>query len=582
MSAPLDEETVPLGARPRHAVLAGSTKRAQLASWVLPGIVATVGLAHYVNLTFDDAFISFRYAENLARGEGLVFNPGERVEGYSNFLWTVLLTLPIWLGVDRFELGLLVLAKVIGSALSLATLVLLARTAVLGRAADDSSPPWVAPLYLATLAPFLVWGMGALETPLVGWLLLLTVHLHLQEDLAFQRGEREIPWSYGTLALAALTRPEPVLLILPLAGLRLERRLLRSGGARGIPKELARLALFALPYCAFLLWRWSYYGELVPNTYYAKVSGDPRVAYRGWYYLEAALADLRWLGPALLGGLAILLARRVSYRVLLLTILVGAYFAIVMYEGGDWMPAYRMLAPVLPLCALLVDDAWRATRALSVRHFAPPTSLPAWVAPPSWLAAWRKLVASIPTPSGPSRRWLRRLVQAPLLAALAGSALSSHASVRVQGFVSGFRELRLDGFEHFAIARWINRSVSEPGLLAIGEAGVVPYYTKLPVLDLFGLMDRHIARRPGRMHLKFDADYVFSRQPKYLLLLARRTTSGRLHSDHFHAQRLLGDPRLTERYRARRTFETAVLFERIDEPALDAGQSKQPAVSDAE
>ncbi|RKX21336.1 MAG: hypothetical protein DRP51_04400, partial [Candidatus Zixiibacteriota bacterium] len=38
--------------------------------------------------SIDDAFITFRYAENLADGYGLVFNPGgEPVEGYSNFLW---------------------------------------------------------------------------------------------------------------------------------------------------------------------------------------------------------------------------------------------------------------------------------------------------------------------------------------------------------------------------------------------------------------------------------------------------------------------------------------------------------------
>src|SRR5262245_45121174 len=48
----------------------------------------------------DAAFISFRYAENLFRGLGLVFNPDERVEGYSNFLWTLGTTLGLRLGAD--------------------------------------------------------------------------------------------------------------------------------------------------------------------------------------------------------------------------------------------------------------------------------------------------------------------------------------------------------------------------------------------------------------------------------------------------------------------------------------------------
>lgn len=37
----------------------------------------------------DDAFISFRYARNLVEGHGLVYDLGEYVEGYSNFLWVL-------------------------------------------------------------------------------------------------------------------------------------------------------------------------------------------------------------------------------------------------------------------------------------------------------------------------------------------------------------------------------------------------------------------------------------------------------------------------------------------------------------
>jgi hypothetical protein len=37
----------------------------------------------------DDSYIFLRYAENFASGHGPVFNPGERVEGYSSPLWMV-------------------------------------------------------------------------------------------------------------------------------------------------------------------------------------------------------------------------------------------------------------------------------------------------------------------------------------------------------------------------------------------------------------------------------------------------------------------------------------------------------------
>jgi arabinofuranosyltransferase len=48
----------------------------------------------------DDAFISYRYAENLINGHGIVFNPGERVEGYSNFLYVLLMTPGLYFGDD--------------------------------------------------------------------------------------------------------------------------------------------------------------------------------------------------------------------------------------------------------------------------------------------------------------------------------------------------------------------------------------------------------------------------------------------------------------------------------------------------
>src|ERR1044071_6514269 len=68
---------------------------------VAPGIaIAAVAWAWHLRWISDDAFISFRYSRNWARGDGLVFNLGERVEGYTNFGWTALLALPAVVGLD--------------------------------------------------------------------------------------------------------------------------------------------------------------------------------------------------------------------------------------------------------------------------------------------------------------------------------------------------------------------------------------------------------------------------------------------------------------------------------------------------
>jgi len=76
------------------------------------------------NFVTDDAFISFVYSRNLAEHGQLVFNLGERVEGYTNFLWTVLLAALLKLGVAP-EIS----ARVLGTAFGVATLVVVARLA---------------------------------------------------------------------------------------------------------------------------------------------------------------------------------------------------------------------------------------------------------------------------------------------------------------------------------------------------------------------------------------------------------------------------------------------------------------------
>ena len=63
-------------------------------------LVAACGAAAWSAdpVAYDDAYISYRYADNAVRGLGVVFNPGERVEGYTNFAWTAIHALPERLG----------------------------------------------------------------------------------------------------------------------------------------------------------------------------------------------------------------------------------------------------------------------------------------------------------------------------------------------------------------------------------------------------------------------------------------------------------------------------------------------------
>src|SRR5262249_17069495 len=120
-------------------------------------------LAHAWSYRFltDDAFISFRYARNLSHGAGLVFNPGgDRVEGYSNFLWVVLLAAADKVGVRP---------EIAATAFSLAATVALWATILwfaLRLLPPSASRAWalLPLLLLAATRSVAVWSTGGLET----------------------------------------------------------------------------------------------------------------------------------------------------------------------------------------------------------------------------------------------------------------------------------------------------------------------------------------------------------------------------------------------------------------------------------
>lgn len=71
-------------------------------SWLVIAAAVTIALALTVHSAWinDDALIALDYSLNLVKGEGMVFNRGEHVEGHTCFLWVILGALGIRLGVD--------------------------------------------------------------------------------------------------------------------------------------------------------------------------------------------------------------------------------------------------------------------------------------------------------------------------------------------------------------------------------------------------------------------------------------------------------------------------------------------------
>jgi len=429
------------------------------------------------NVMMDDPWITFQYARNLLEGNGLVFNIGEAVEGYSNFTWVLLSTIPIALGVE--PLGAMRVLSVICCMAILAWMTF----RVPADAEGDGGGGFAAPMMLASCFPFAIWAMGGLETSFYALLLFASV-------VFFGRiaNEGAPAWqpaaAGGTLALLAMTRPEGAMFaLLPVVQLAIA---LKRGARTEAMRIGGALLLFAMMFGGYLAFRYSLYGSFVPNSVTAKVGAGLSASMKAG---EAYLAGYFWGAPLLLAAAFVWgtfrLVRhgeiRATDRPLLLLAAGGTVLqlAFILGVGGDWMPGYRFLVPVMPLMCLVAAHGL-GKRPIFVRAMAV-----------TFLLLAAPIEASLDDGGGPAvgvrlARWL--CDKKPL----------------VQPLLNIGNELRV---------------MANPGdAIALSEAGVVPYTSRLRVIDMLGLMDPEIAKLPGGLHQKFDANVVLKRKPRFILI----------------------------------------------------------------
>lgn len=212
------------------------------------------------NAGIDDVGISYRYAKHMAEGHGLTWNVGEPpVEGYSNLLWVLILSLSHFLGADIEDAS-----RVLGLLFGLLTLWLTYRLSA-KIVNDPASPfPAVAALLVALTPAWLMWMMSGLEIALYGFLLVSAV-------LALtMQGTRRVVVMALSLAGIVLSRPEGIALAMVyLASVWALRRKTREAGRSDlIVGAISVLATVA----AVTTFRLLYYGYPLPNTVYAKFS----------------------------------------------------------------------------------------------------------------------------------------------------------------------------------------------------------------------------------------------------------------------------------------------------------------------
>ena len=443
-------------------------------------VILILHAARFFNLA-DDAYISFRYAENLAAGHGPVFNLGERVEGYTDFLWVVLLALCRLAGAP-----VPLASQILGIGFSVASLCL---AAGLARRFSSSLPGagLVAAFLLAASPAVARWAVGGLEAPLFSFLALLTVWCFLRDEEA-----GPVSWRWPAACfLASLARPDGVLLFLVTFFFGLRRSLFRGLGVR---RQFLALATYLALGAPYFLWRIWYYGTLLPNTYHAKVAYDAAVLAHGAYYLNYFLFTSG--GAVVIAG-ALLALRRGPPGLRLAVSLAGVYTAYVVLVGGDGEPYSRFLAPVAVLLAPAAEAGYRRVGG----------ALAGLVRPESAPTAPRAFGHALVSPAA---------ITLICCASATGSFFGKHHEEYLVGVEGQARRI--------AIGEWLGRNAPRDAVVALNPVGVIPYLSGLRTIDMLGLTDAHIGRQGKTVtnrvlfaHNRHDPEYVVSRRPDYLI-----------------------------------------------------------------
>lgn len=441
-------------------------------------------LAWIIGHTQDDAFITFRYSQNLVNGHGPVYNPGEYVEGYSNFLWMLVMAIPIALGMDpvtpSWLLGLLCLGANLWLCYRLFSYLLkshlrglflfsllLTHDALLGFGTSGMETAMNALLWTGLLSfSIRITAAPPTETPFLHWL------------------------GVGILAaLCILSRPDGALVVVVCGGFLLRHAIIHK--ALVSRNLIAPTLTFFSIILVWVFWKMSFYGNLLPNTFYAK-SGPylmDGLLYIGLFFLSYGLFVP--IGMFLLKSKQAVQEADAPWAMLI--ILVALWAGYLVWVGGDFM-FFRMWVPVLPALYLLLGlFLYRQISSNKVRVVILGLLLLANLLHFPGFANWY--------PTGfvlPLQRW--------------SSASVSSLSYSEQGKVLG---------ELFG-------SADPPVRLAVGAAGASPYYSGLWATDIYGLIDAQVAREG------ISADFAPGHRTlaSFAMLMGRKVNLWIYRSDH--------------------------------------------------
>ncbi len=310
---------------------------------ILPAILVYIVIALKFDFFQDDAFISYRYVQNFLNGDGLVFNIGERVEGFTNFGWIIFLIL--W---DSLNIDFILVSKVTGILFGAAFIFVTYLTAL--KLFDERSKLLaLLPVYLLGASMSLpYWSQSGLETAAFAFFAALSFYLYLKQSwqLVF------------ALTIAVWLRPEGALI----AGILIAVEAVVEKKLPIFAITCSAIALiFSLPFVAF---KQIYYGSILPNPFFAKTGMSLEQLTAGLEYTGRFFSHYGFYGAGLI--VCVLFWKKLSDEMRAVLLIFLMYTLYIVLVGGDVLKVHRFFIPVIGLSGILVVySIWLLVRKFS-------------------------------------------------------------------------------------------------------------------------------------------------------------------------------------------------------------------------
>jgi len=395
------------------------------------------------------------------------------VEGYTNFLHLVFSSFFVFLTND-YLLSPRIVNFIFFAILIIASIRLIKKRF----GGTESDHNILIPIFLAisiTYPGMIIWSYGGLETVMFAVLVFLGVSTVLYGNISISNSVIA-----GILfTMASMTRPDGLFffmfstLYVLIAGIK----------TKNVKPFLILILVFVVLYGSYFLIRYSYYGQLLPNTFYAKTNFNNTKLQLGLKY-AARFASSLILVNLVMAALIVssLLIKKLNLKVVFLIGMIAFYSLYIISYGGDHMLAFRFFIPLIPLIALTVVEL---TQNFSLRI----------------------------------REWV--------LAACLIHIVLVYGRNQIE-----FRNATITdpaAFNGAIVGNYLNNALPDNQLVATNSAGAVPFYgSKHRFIDMLGLCDTVISHRkvvpklapwqsvPG--HEKGDGKYVLKRQPDIIIL----------------------------------------------------------------